>query len=80
MSYVIKVDGMKVKSCAHCHNAKKIAKKRKGKVYGYVKAKMPKASMLSYNSPESLKREIYREVYSENNHGYYIARNWSHDG
>lgn len=72
--YIVKVDGMKVKSCRSFNEAKEFAKRYKGKVYTYNKAKLPAATMLGYNDPGFIKREIYREIYSENNHGYHYTK------
>lgn len=74
MAYVMKVDGMKVKSCCSLNaTERKIAKKRGAKVYRYREVGMPKAAVCSksYVSP---KTEMHREVNSENNHGYMMLR------
>ena len=76
MIYVLKVDGMKIGSYRSFNAAKRIARKRKGKVVmcRYKDASMPKATLLSYNDPQYVKKEIFREIYSENNHGYHFTR------
>lgn len=74
--YMIRANGEKVKSCKSLREAKKIAKYYKGKItitcYNYVP--LPKATMLSYKDRESVKSEIFREIYSENNHGYHFIK------
>ena len=72
--YVIKVNGMKVKSCRSFNEAKEYALKHKGKVFSLHRAKLPKATTLAYNDKDSVKREIYGEIYSENNHGYHTTQ------
>lgn len=74
--YVVVVNGMVETECRSFKLAEKIAEKRKGKVFRrkWKSQKMPKSSMLSYNDPKSLKREIFREIYSENNHGYHFIK------
>lgn len=74
--YMIRANGEKVKSCKSLREAKKIVKYYKGKItitcYNYVP--LPKATMLSYKDRESVKSEIFREIYSENNHGYHFIK------
>lgn len=72
--YVIKVNGMKVKGCRTFKEAKMWAKVYGGKIYALKKASLPKATMLSFNDPKYAKREMYREIYSENNHGYHFTK------
>ena len=74
MGYVIKVNGMKVRSCRSFEEAKAFAKLHNGKVYTYTKAKLPQAAMLRFNDPTYIKREMYHEIYSEENRGYHCAR------
>lgn len=80
--YKIMVNGMEKYSCRSFHEAEKASKKHKGKIIKvrYRQTKMPKAAVLSYGSPASIKREMYREIYSENNHGYHIRKSWSCNG
>ncbi|SCW64112.1 hypothetical protein SAMN05660484_02222 [Eubacterium ruminantium] len=72
--YIIKVNGMKVKSCRSFNEARAWALKHNGKVFSYSKVKLPKSTMLSYNDKDFIKREMYKEIYSENNHGYHITQ------
>ena len=74
MIYVLKVNGMKIGSYRSFDMVKKIAKRRKGKVTlsMYKDTRLPKATTLSYTDSESAKREIFQEIYSENNHGYHF--------
>lgn len=78
--YMIKVNGMTEKLCRSFAEAKKYAKKRNGKVYVLRNEKLPKASKLSYGDSERVKREMYSEIYSENNHGYHFTRPRRHAG
>ncbi len=71
--YAVKVDGMIVKSYCSFKESKRCAKHYNGKVCRYTKAKLPKAVTLSYNDPKYVKREMIREIYSENNHGYHLV-------
>ena len=70
--FMVEVNGMREKIFASFREAKKYALRRKGKVYQYVKAKLPKSAMIYYNDCAAKKREVYREIYSENNHGYHV--------
>lgn len=74
--YVLRVNGMKIGLYRSFNMAKKIAERRKGKavICRYNDTRMPKATMLSYNDMQYAKREIFREIYSENNHGYHFTR------
>lgn len=77
--YMIRVNGMKVRSCRTLKEAKSLAKYYNGKIYRLVKGKLPKATMLRYNDSAYAKKEMYREIYSENNHGYhFIKKRWTH--
>lgn len=72
--YMIRVNGMKIGSCHTFKEAIALAKYYKGKIYRLKEGKLPKATMLSYNDSASAKREMYREIYSENNHGYHFTK------
>lgn len=72
--YVVKVNGMKVKSYRFLDEAKAFARKHNGKVYGHKTEKLPRTVMVYYNDSAVAKREAYREVCSENNHGYHIMK------
>ncbi len=72
--YIIKIDGMKAKSCRSFNEAKAFALAHKGKVYKSHEAKLPSAAMLRFNDSECIKREVFREIYSENNHGYHYTK------
>lgn len=74
MVYVVKRDGMTVKSCRSFDEAKEFVKKHGGNVFRLKKAKLPKATMLSYHDCKAAKREMYREIYSETNHGFHATR------
>lgn len=74
---MLKVNGIKIGSFRSLKEAKRIAQMYKGKgkitVCELKQTAIPHAAMLAYNSPKSLKREIYREIYSETNHGYHMT-------
>lgn len=74
--YKIMVNGIEKYSCRSFKEAERAAEKLKGKIYRvrYKRTRLPKAASLAYNSPASLKREMYREIYSENNHGYHFTK------
>ena len=71
--FIIKVDGMKVRGCRTFKEAKRLARVYGGKIYGYKNAKLPSAVKLSYGDPKYVKKEMYREIYSETNHGYHFV-------
>lgn len=67
---------MKSGSCRSFREAKRKARKRKGRcvVISYSKCPLPKSAVVSYGAPECVKKEIMREAYiTENNKGYHIA-------
>ncbi len=68
--YIVKVDGMVVKLCHSFAEAKRY----KGKIYKLAETKLPKVAMVSFNSSKAAKREIYKEIYSEKNHGYHFIQ------
>lgn len=74
MSFVIKVNGETVRGCRTFKEAKLMAKIYGGKIYGTHKVKLPKAVKLSYGDSKYHKSEMYREIYSENNHGYHFTK------
>ena len=71
MEYLVIVKGVKAASYPSFRLAQKIADKRGGKVHGLRQGKMPKACS-TVSNPSTAKREIVREICSENNHGYHI--------
>lgn len=73
--YVVKVDGMTVKLCRSFNEAKTVALNNSGKVYKcHYKNVKVKAAILHQSDSPYTKREMYREVYGEHNHGYHIRR------
>lgn len=74
--YVVVVNGVSERECRSFNEAKKIAEKRKGKVFKrrYMTQPLPKAATLHYGDSPSVKREMYREIYGENNHGFHATR------
>ena len=73
MAFVIKVGKEAVATAVSFNDAKVKAQIYGGKIYGYHKVKMPKACTLRFSDNKYAKREMYREIYSENNHGYHFV-------
>ena len=80
MSYIIKVNGEKVRGCNTLKEAKVLAKVYGGKIYGLKKTKLPKAASLRFSDSKYAKSEMFREVCGEINHGYHVARIYKRKG
>ena len=72
--YKVIVNGIQEIECRSFHMAERIATKRKGVLVKskYKTVQMPKSIMISHKDSASVKREIFREIYSENNKGYHF--------
>lgn len=71
-TFLVVVKGMKETSYPSFRLAQKIADKRGGEVHCLKQGKLPKACS-TVNNPATAKREIVREIVSENNHGYHVV-------
>lgn len=78
--FMVRVNGEKFQGCRTIAEAKAVAEKYGGKVYGYHKAKLPKAASLRFNDSKYAKKEMFREVYGEINHGYHVTRVYKRKG
>lgn len=70
----IKVNGTVIKLCRSFNEAKRMAAIFGGTISGYTKGTMPKSAMLRYGDSQVTKREMYREIYGEYNHGYHFTK------
>jgi hypothetical protein len=72
--YIVKANGMTVKLCRSLTEAKRMARYYSGSIFRYSKGKLPQTAMVRYSDSQRVKQEIYREIYSENNHGYHFTK------
>lgn len=76
MAYTVIKNNTALAKCHSANEAKRIAKLKNGKVVRskYSVQPLPKANALRYGDSPSAKREMYREIYGEVNHGFHATR------